>query len=211
MKPKNPEQILKKIKAIETLYGENKDTLRLKKELVSFQKQDDVFRKQFFWDYESSRWDATINKKVREFIKKQIKVKGKILDFGSGSFCYFKKSIVCDLSFLMLRKNKSKLKVLYQFHNKPLPFKDKSFDNVLLIFVVDYIDNLDLLFSEIKRILRKNGKVIVVQSKTQGIYNKMKKKQITKEQLERIMKKHFKIESFSKEFQKKSFTFLIGK
>ncbi|MEM3126816.1 MAG: class I SAM-dependent methyltransferase [Candidatus Woesearchaeota archaeon] len=207
---KTAEQILKKVKATELLYGKNKELEKIRKIITKTKKEEEIFHKRFFWDYESSRWDIAINKEIRNFIKQQLKVKGRILDFGAGSFCYIKKSIACDLSFLMLKKNKVKLKVLYHFHDKPLPFRDKSFDNVLLIFVVDYIDNVDLLLREIKRILKKDGKVVVVQSKTQGIYNKIKQKQITKQQLEKIMQKHFKVISFTKKFQKKSFDFIVG-
>lgn len=208
---KTAAQILKKINTVETLYGKNKELERIKKIITKTQQEDEDFHKRFFWDYESSRWDIAINKKVREFIRKQLKVKGRILDFGAGSFCYVKGSVACDLSFLMLRRNKAKLKVLYHFHDKQLPFRDKSFDAVLLVFVVDYIDNLNLLFKEAKRVLKKGGKVVVVQSRTQGIYNKMKQKQLTKQQLEKIMQKHFKTTSFTKTFQKREFDFLIGK
>jgi len=207
---KTPEAILKKIKNLELKYGKIKDFEKIKKIIETTKKEEEQFHKNFFWNYESNRWDIAINKRVRQFIKKELKVKGRILDFGAGSFCYVNRSVACDLSYLMLKRNESRLKVLCHFHKKSLPFKDAVFDSVLLIFVVDYIKNLNLLFSEIKRVLKKKGKVVVVQSNTCGVYNEMKKKQLSQKQLEKVMRKYFKINSSEKIFQKKKFLFVVG-
>ncbi len=42
-----------------------------------------------------------------------------------------------------------------------LPFKKESFDSALMIVTVCFLDNLEKSFSEINRILRKNGELII--------------------------------------------------
>lgn len=43
-----------------------------------------------------------------------------------------------------------------------LPFKNESFDSVVMTFVLAEIDSLDKAINEIKRVLKKEGKVIVI-------------------------------------------------
>jgi hypothetical protein len=125
-----------------------------------------------FWDVESYGWLLRIPKDIREFIKKdllsRIDTKKSNLSLGCGSYPYIENSVLVDFSENMLNSvpnEMAKEKVLHNLEDKTLPFKDNSFDSVNLVFVVDYIQNLKNLFKEIKRVLKKNGKLVIVQSK----------------------------------------------
>ena len=74
----------------------------------------------------------------------------------------------------MLKKNPSQHKMCWDIE-KGIPFKSKTFDSISLIFVSNYIKNLKNLYKECSRVLKKNGKLIIVQTnlgkwyKRQGI------------------------------------------
>ena len=110
---------------------------------------------ELFWNIESYGWKNRIPEEVRDFIKKEIKPKGKILSLGCGCYPYVKNAILVDISKEMLDLAKGKKKIVHDL-NKKLPFKNNSFDSVTLIFVIDYIKNINLLINEIKRILKRS-------------------------------------------------------
>ena len=61
--------------------------------------------------------------------------------------------------------NKTNSNLLFKkfiFENR-LPFKDESFDKVIMLAVLEHVETnkVELLFKEFKRILKKNGKVIL--------------------------------------------------
>ena len=96
--------------------------------------------------------------------------KGRILDAGCGSYPYFlittkfkekygidpsvNLSLVKDLN-VMLKKNK--------ISKKAVPFKDNYFDIVTMLAVFEHIDHNELIpvLKEIKRVLKKEGKLII--------------------------------------------------
>ena len=130
-----------------------------------------------FWDNEAAGWEQKISDKVRDGIKKELKdLKGLNLDIGSGSYAYVKNSVFLDLSFKMLKEIDGK-KVLCKFKDR-LPFKDNVFDSVTMIFVLNYLENLGLVFNEIKRVLKPKGKLVIVQPKcsTDDLYKFQEKK-----------------------------------
>lgn len=100
-----------------------------------------------------------------KMINKLIKIDNKkILDFG----CFHglltgtinkKTSAKCtgvDINFI------SKIpKNCLKYDGKNLPFKDKTFDIVLMIEVVEHLDNVNQIFSEVRRVLKEGGEVVL--------------------------------------------------
>jgi len=114
----------------------------------------------------------TINNKINGFVSN---IKGKnVLDLGCGtgkhSFLAAKKGAKVtgfDFSKDMLKqaklKNKrlkNKIKFVHGNLTKKLPFKSSSFDIVLCSLVLDHIKNIQPIFKEINRVLKKNGRFI---------------------------------------------------
>lgn len=71
-----------------------------------------------------------------------------------------------DFSSEMLghaRKKSGASNLRFEVHDlsQPLPFPAEHFDCVLCALVVDHIENLDTLFSEMHRVCRPNGNVVV--------------------------------------------------
>lgn len=119
--------------------------------------------KSAFWNGEAFMWEKKINQHKRELIEKELRVlKGKNLDLGCGSYSYLP-SVGLDISEKMLLFNdKCKERILGDLE-KDLPFKEKEFDSITLVFVLNYVKNLKIIFKEIKRVLKDQGKLIVVQ------------------------------------------------
>ncbi len=124
-----------------------------------------------FWDVEAYAWLGQIPKKIRELIKiellKRIPLGGLNLSLGSGSYPYIEDSVLLDLSRKMLKSVstiKFKSRIEYNLEKGKLPFRSRSFDTITMVFVIDYLKNLKSVLKEIKRILKKNGKLILVQS-----------------------------------------------
>ncbi len=94
--------------------------------------------------------------------------KGRILDIGCGSFPYFlsttdfKEKYGVDPS-LQITSNKD-IKLFKQDVTKEkLPFADNYFDVVTMLAVFEHIEHkkLDFVLSEIRRVLKKDGVVII--------------------------------------------------
>ena len=71
-----------------------------------------------------------------------------------------------DFSPKMLAQARQKAggtNIRFQLHDlsQPLPFAEKNFDRVLCALVVDHIEDLDNLFSEMHRVCRPDGNVVV--------------------------------------------------
>ena len=146
-----------------------------------------------FWDIEALAWKENIPLPVRKFIGKKIKKtipKGKNLDIGSGSCSYVKNSAVIDYSEEMLKLNKSGKKILFNLNNGKLPLNNNSFDSATLVFLINYIKELKPLLKDVKRILKKKGKIIIVQSAkpTAGLYEIKQERFWKPEDVEKIMK-----------------------
>ena len=120
--------------------------------------------KERFWDYEATNWKLRIPTQIKEYISTELKkrIKGKNLDIGSGSTNYTKNHACIDLSYEMLEWNQCKNKA--QANAENLPFKNKSFDTATLVFVANYVQDIEKLTKELKRVLKKKGKAVFVQS-----------------------------------------------
>lgn len=101
------------------------------------------------FDYRRKPW-----KEVLDFIKT---IKGRTLDLGCGNgniLRLLKNGVGLDISFELLKKAKNPV---VQGRCEKLPFKNKSFDNVLLIAVLHNLKKNSRIkcLKEIKRVLKK--------------------------------------------------------
>jgi ubiquinone/menaquinone biosynthesis C-methylase UbiE len=93
-----------------------------------------------------------------------------ILDIGCGTgrltiplSIKCKNIIGIDQSLEMLRVAQEKSKGIGNIHytrsdiRRKLPFKDRTFDSAVCFLVLSHIKNLNLLFSEVNRVLKKGG------------------------------------------------------
>jgi len=109
--------------------------------------------------------------KKLKIIKQKAKLKGKILDLGSGTGLAkkFFKNIVCvDPAKNMLNKRDICAKA------EKLPFKDKSFDSVLCVTAIHHF-NLKKAIPEIKRVSREDCRYAISILKKAKNFNKIKK------------------------------------
>lgn len=90
---------------------------------------------------------------------------GKLLDCGSGTVPYFGiyKDKVHDVTCIDWGDSFHELKHIDKKVDLTgkLPFKDSSFDTILLADVIEHLPNPENIFSEVSRTLKKNGVVII--------------------------------------------------
>ena len=147
-----------------------------------------------FWDVEALAWIVNIPKPVREYIKKQLNKlsSGTNLSLGCGSYPYVNNSVLIDFSEEMLKAAppRFKNKVLFDLNDKNLPFRSFSFDSATMVFIINYIKDLKYLLREVKRVVKENGKIMIVQSaKPIAAFYRMKEKKSWKpEDVEKILK-----------------------
>lgn len=122
-----------------------------------------------FWNCEAFLWGRKIEHSKRDLIRKEMlrhcSLDSDILDIGSGSYCYLP-SIAFDCSVKMLQMNDTVVQKILGDLTKKWSFEDDSFDFVTAIFVLNYLEDLEFIFSEVKRVLRNSGKFVVVLSAT---------------------------------------------
>ncbi len=112
------------------------------------------------------------------FIQQKIQIKKSdlLLDIGCGtgiSTTYFQcESIGIDPSFEMIQQGKENL-ILGRA--EALPFKDHSFDIILSVTALHNFSNYKKAFHEMKRVLKKKGKIILTLLKQSKNCDKIKK------------------------------------
>ena len=108
-------------------------------------------------------------KKANSFIKEKSR-SGKILDFGCGTYPYFlintdfKEKYGIDPSInLNLSNNKNISLLKEKIEGKKIPFKDNYFDVITMLAVFEHIDpeKMNFILSEIRRVLKLNGILII--------------------------------------------------
>ncbi len=88
-----------------------------------------------------------------------------------GKYC--KEIIGIDSSIKKLKQAKKSKKVKYKKAlAEKLPFKDKSFDCIIIIVTLHHMKNKNKILREIKRVLKDKGKLIILES---GIHTKFEK------------------------------------
>ncbi len=102
-------------------------------------------------------------------------VKGKTLEIGSGggiNFNYYNPQNIESLKVIDLKFNKAiknhslneKMEIEYQSCNaEKLPFKDNTFDSIVVTLSLCSIDNQDKALDEIHRVLKPEGKFYFIE------------------------------------------------
>lgn len=93
---------------------------------------------------------------------KKINLSGQTIEFGAQrkknkNFSYFMKNIKTDYSNIFTDK---KSKIFYADLTRKISIKNNKYSNVLIFNVFEHLNNHDLTFRELNRILKKNGKLI---------------------------------------------------
>lgn len=87
------------------------------------------------------------------------KVHGRILDVGCGSKPYLKYFDVKEYIGLEIEGRKKNADIYYD--GKVIPFEDEAFDSVITIQVLEHVFNPDEFLSEINRVLRDGGVLLL--------------------------------------------------
>jgi len=159
--------------------------------------------KKAFWNGEAFMWRNKISKEKRELIKKELAFlegkNGKNLDLGCGSYSYVK-SIGFDVSEKMLLLNDNLSEKVAGDLEEKLPFEDGEFDSVTMVFVLDYIKNYLGMLKEIGRVLKKKGRLVIVQGETNEWWGKKRKNKLGMKELREILKgEGFKVKGGKKQ------------
>ena len=147
---------------------------------------------QQFWNAEALSWRGRIERDVRKGIRRELAfLKGKNLDLGCGSYSYIPNSAALDFSSEMLLINEAQEKITANLE-EPLPVAHESFDSVSMVFVANYIRNVDQLLGEAKLALKVGGKLAIVQSMqpAMGLHRTHYKNSYGDAELKVLLKKH---------------------
>jgi SAM-dependent methyltransferase len=91
-------------------------------------------------------------------------LKGKVLDIGCGigdMLSYRRNTVGLDVNPLNVDFCRKRQLEAYVMKPDVIPFKDKTFDSVLLDNVLEHIDKPSLLFKEIRRVLKPDGILLI--------------------------------------------------
>jgi ubiquinone/menaquinone biosynthesis C-methylase UbiE len=122
-----------------------------------------VFDK-FYEEYD--KWydeNSAIYLSELEVIKKTIPFNKIGLEIGVGTGRFANKLGIqfgIDPSFSMLKLAHSRGVSVVQGYGEELPFKDDSFDYLVIIFTLAFVKNVNKVFSEISRVIKKGGYII---------------------------------------------------
>ncbi len=162
-------------------------------------------KKEAFWNAAAFMWQRKIDSEKRELIQKELKkhckAEKKNLDIGSGSYCYLP-SVAFDCSEKMLAFNETAFQKVIGDLEKKWPFNEKKFDCITAVFVLNYLTDLEFVFSEVRRVLISGGKFIVVLSATgvSDLHQVQEKKQLSFDGWkQRFLKDFYLLESYKKE------------
>ncbi len=127
-------------------------------------------------------------------IKHQNVIKGRVLDIGGrkvgkrGNFRINHKKIQ-TVKYLNIDK---KTKPDYLSRAEKIPVKNKSFDTIILTEVLEYIDDIDIVLAEVKRVSKKDASIICSVPFLVPVHGDflIDKKRYTIEYLKKKFKKH---------------------
>ncbi len=106
---------------------------------------------------------------TKKTIKKELDCNKKTLDIGCGTGTFsvlFKDYIGIDISLRFIQYARKKYgREFYVGDTLKLEFSDNSFDNVLVVGVFHHLDDVKFLqaISEIRRVLKKNGRALILE------------------------------------------------
>jgi ubiquinone/menaquinone biosynthesis C-methylase UbiE len=136
-----------------------------------------VYKKEYFdayiKRYRENRHDIKRKDLVMSLLEPIIKDGDRILDLGCGVGAYShdiskknKNIISLDNSYNALKFGREYYKIRYPIQSTALklPFKNDSFNIVFMVEVIEHIENQDELFSELNRILRPSGVLLITTS-----------------------------------------------
>lgn len=103
-----------------------------------------------------------------ELMSKLMRKKGSILDNGCGignlaEHLPNQNVVGLDISNGMLRKAKKRMRNLVKADSQLLPFDDESFDVIFCRGLLHHLPNSELAVEEIKRVLKKDGELVVAE------------------------------------------------
>ena len=108
-------------------------------------------------DEDNLRLFVTVNRMLEYFSKKKFFKNSKLLDLGGGDGSFSKICIKNDINASFLDASAHDI----DFNNDPLPFDDEMFDFVTIFAVIEHIYNINGFMTEVKRVLKKNGVLII--------------------------------------------------
>lgn len=139
--------------------------------MTSYKFFDNLYLKQDPWRIKESKAEEKRSRVVAEYLKKvTLDENSLVLDIGGGEgtiaewiFNNTKLNIInLDVSFNALKRAKNSIyKFLIQGDCRKLPFKNGMFDVVLALEVLYYLEDYNQGLSEIHRVLKNNGYVII--------------------------------------------------
>ncbi len=110
-------------------------------------------------------WQRKRHKAVMKFLDEKDKTgKNKVLDIGCGSSRIIQdlpNAVALEYNFIKLRYLKRTNKFLVNADINHLPLKNESFDTVICSQVIEHIKHNDETFTELSRVLKRNGKLII--------------------------------------------------
>ena len=106
----------------------------------------------------------TLLRFLQNEVFQNIEINGEILDLGGNSKSQYYKHIAIssgsNITYADLY-DKSESVINMDF-TQVFPIKDKAYDNVLLMNVIEHLENYDMCINEINRILKDGGKLVGV-------------------------------------------------
>ncbi len=110
-----------------------------------------------FWERSTAQW--LLKRDIRDALKKHSK--GKLLDAGAGTLScrHIAKEYCADYVSLDFKKTHPQLDHVADIQAMPLP--EASFDTVLCVEVLEHVPHPQQALSEIWRVLKPNGKLVI--------------------------------------------------
>ena len=126
---------------------------------------------------------------MNQLIKK-IYFKGKVLDIGGGRKSNYIDFLKYD-EYTSININPNINPDILIKVNEKFPIKEKQYDQCLLFNVLEHIYDWEFLFGEIKKVLKKNGKIHIIIPFLYPIHGSPDDyKRVTSKYIEKFLKEH---------------------